>query len=92
MIPPHGGRLVDQVVAKEDAPAAREEAASLPKLIVSRDAATDVRNIAHGVYSPLEGFVTSGDFDSIIEDDRLAGGAAWAIPIIKESKKESLPA
>ena len=39
MIPPHGERLVDQVVAKEDAPAAREEAASLPGLVIGRDAA-----------------------------------------------------
>jgi len=82
MIPPHGGKLVDQVVAKEDAPAAREEAASLPKLVVGQNVATDVRNIAHGVYSPLEGFVSSGDFDSIIENDRLSGGATWTIPII----------
>ena len=74
MIPPHGGRLVDRVVAKEDAPEAREEAASLPQLVIGRDVATDVRNIAHGVYSPLQGFVTSQDFDSIIEDDRLTGG------------------
>ncbi len=82
MIPPHGGKLVDQVVAKEDAPAAREEAASLPGLVIGPDAATDVRNIAHGVYSPLEGFATSQDFESIIEDDRLTGGTAWTIPIV----------
>jgi len=82
MITPHGGRLVNRIVAQEELADACREADGLPRLLVNSGIASDVRNIAHGVLSPLEGFVTSQDFATIIQNDQLTSGVAWTIPII----------
>lgn len=82
MIRPHGDKLVNRVLEGEALQQASRETDSLPKLVVRSDVAGEVRNIARGVFSPLEGFVGSADFGSIIESDKLTSGVAWTIPII----------
>ncbi len=82
MITPHGGRLVNRVVPQEELAEARREAQALPQLFVTSGIASDVRNIAHGVFSPLEGFVSSENFTAIIQNNQLSSGVAWTIPII----------
>ncbi len=82
MIAPHGSKLVNRVLQGEALQQALSEAENLPSLQVSSAVAAEVRNIACGVFSPLEGFVNSQDFGSIIESDQLASGVPWTIPII----------
>ena len=82
MIEPHGGKLINHVLEGEARQEALREAKSLPRVVVDSDLANEVRNIARGVFSPLEGFVTSEDFQSIIEKDTLTSGVPWTIPII----------
>ena len=82
MIQPHGGKLVNRVLTGQALAEAVEEAQSLPKLPVNYDIGRDVQNIARGVFSPLEGFVGSEDFEAILETGRLKSGVAWTIPIM----------
>jgi len=82
MIAPHGGRLTDRVVADGALCAAREQAASLPQIVVDYDTGRDVQNIARGVFSPLEGFVGKEDLASICQSNSLTNGLAWTIPIM----------
>lgn len=82
MIQPHGGELVNGALQGEALEKAVAEAAHLRKLPIRADSASEVRNIAHGVFSPLEGFVDEQDFTSIIDSDKLASGVVWTIPII----------
>ncbi len=82
MIAPHGGKLVNRVLQGKALQQALSEADNLPSLQVSSAVAAEVKNIARGVFSPLEGFVNSQDFGSIIESDQLASGVPWTIPII----------
>jgi len=49
-------------------------------LNISQEVAYTVTNIIHGVFSPLEGFVSEGDFHSILRHMRLQDGLAWTIP------------
>lgn len=71
---PHGGRLVDR---SSDA-----DPAGLSSITVSPDLANDIENIADGIFSPLEGFVTKNDFDAIVSKGRLADDTPWTIPIV----------
>lgn len=74
---PHGGKLVDRV---------RDiDIAGMDSFGISHDQAADVENIADGIFSPLEGFLTRDDFESVISKGRLAGGLAWTIPIILDA-------
>ena len=82
MITPHGGKLVKRIVPEEELADARQEADGLSRVFVNSGIASDVRNIAHGVFSPLKGFVTSEDFEAIIQTNQLTSGVAWTIPVI----------
>jgi sulfate adenylyltransferase len=49
---------------------------------VSAETVTTIQNIAHGVLSPLEGFMTEGDCENVLEDMRLEDDTPWTIPIL----------
>ena len=81
LIPPHGGTLVNRLVDAGAAATLVKEAASLPKITLSRTEACDLEMIAIGAFSPLRGFVGQTDFESICREVRLADGTPWPIPI-----------
>ncbi|AKG90664.1 sulfate adenylyltransferase [Geoglobus ahangari] len=78
MIEPHGGRLVKRVADER----LREEAGELEKVEIDRERALDVENIGLGIYSPLDGFMCSEDFESVLWERRLSNGLSWTIPIV----------
>ncbi len=79
---PHGGRLVDRVVRGRRRERLLEEALELPRVELDAGLASDVANIAHGVYSPLEGFLVQEDYESVLYDMRLSSDIPWTIPIV----------
>jgi len=79
---PHGGRLVDRVVTGRRRERLLEEARELPSIEVDESIAADIANIAHGVYSPLEGFLTQEDYLNVLYNMRLQNDVPWTIPII----------
>ncbi len=79
LIDPHGGTLVDRFSA--EAQALASEATSLPSITLTSKQACDLEMIAIGAFSPLTGFATEADFESICRDIRLADGTPWPIPI-----------
>jgi len=51
-------------------------------LPVSKETAVTVTNIATGVLSPLKGFMNRADYQSVLDDMRLADDTPWTIPIL----------
>jgi len=88
--PPHGGTLVDRILRGDEREAARERARNLPALDLAERQAREVENLAMGVYSPLTGFMTRTDFESVLAAGRLAGGTPWTIPIVLDVSEEDL--
>ncbi len=80
--PPHGGKLIDRVTKGERAQRLAEEALELPYIELRPYLAYDAANIAHGVYSPLEGFMTEEEYDSVLRSSRLTTDVPWTIPIV----------
>jgi sulfate adenylyltransferase len=78
----HGGRLIDRVMVASENEAFAGEAAELVRVDVDMTIAQDLANIAHGVYSPLEGFMGEADFTSVLEHSRTVADVAWTIPIV----------
>ena len=66
MIQPHGGKLVDRVI-RQEREKYLEKAKWLFQLVLDEEKAKEVQNIAHGGFSPLEGFLNKGDFLSVLE-------------------------
>ncbi len=87
---PHGGRLVDRVARGRSRERLLAEAPEMPRLELSEGLAADAANIAHGVYSPLEGFMTRDDFENVLEEMRLSNDLPWTIPIVLDASPEQL--
>src|SRR5688500_14138703 len=82
LIAPHGGTLINRLVEGAEADAIRQRAESLPKLTLNNRQASDFEMIANGGLSPLTGFMSSEQYQSVIDTKHLPGGKlAWTIPI-----------
>jgi 3'-phosphoadenosine 5'-phosphosulfate synthase len=80
-IAPHGGILVDRFVGQEQRRFWDAKAPELPFLTLSPWQLSDVEMIATGGFSPLEGFMSQADYDSVLSQMRLKNGLPWSIPI-----------
>src|SRR5215212_7890133 len=82
LIAPHGGTLINRLAEGAEADAIRARAASLPKLTLNNRQASDFEMIANGAFSPLTGFMSADQYQSVIDTKHLPGGKlAWTIPI-----------
>lgn len=93
MIQPHGDKLVNKELSKEERDSILKSKASFKSITLSKEEVKDVLNIANGTYSPLEGFLKKDDFENVVENMRLKSGVVWSIPIvlnISKEKKEEL--
>ncbi len=79
---PHGGKLVNKVSREPRRSRLLEEARELYQISLDLDTAVDVENIAHGVYSPLEGFMVQDDYLHVLEGMRLSDDTPWTMPLI----------
>ncbi len=80
-IKPHGGRLVSRLADEKEKDALLAKAANLPAITLDDRELSDLEMIATGAFSPLEGFMTSGDYRSVVDVMRLSNGLPWTIPI-----------
>jgi sulfate adenylyltransferase len=81
LISPHGGTLVNRQLTDTGQKNWNATAQQLPRLQISRRVLSDIELIATGAYSPLEGFLTKDDYESVVGNMRLASGTAWSIPV-----------
>jgi sulfate adenylyltransferase len=72
---PHGGKLINKFTT-------RKNVDGLFSIEVAIDLRNDIENIADGTFSPLEGFMSQENFESVIESGHLKNGLAWTIPIV----------
>ncbi|KAJ1533860.1 Sulfate adenylyltransferase [Nowakowskiella sp. JEL0078] len=80
--PPHGGVLKD-LLARDTAQ--REsllaESKKLYSVVLNERQLCDLELIITGGFSPLEGFMSESDYNSVVTDSRLKSGVLWTIPI-----------
>ncbi len=53
----------------------------LPCISLTRRQVSDVELLGNGGYTPLYGFLTREDYESVLNDMRLSDGTPWTIPI-----------
>lgn len=80
-IPPHGGRLCERLVHGDGAHQLLEEANGLHSIAIDRRDLANLRLLGLGILSPLNGFMTQPEYDSVVEHMRLSDGLPWTIPI-----------
>lgn len=85
LVPPHGGKLVSRWLDALD----HYDWQGLPRLDVSESVMMDVKQIAIGTYSPLEGFMGNEELQSVLDKSRLPDGTVWPLPILLQLPAES---
>lgn len=93
-IKPHGGVLVNRIVAEAERLARIDRALSLPTVTLDERQISDLEMIAIGGFSPLEGFMGKADYTRVVEQMRLASGLPWTIPVtlaVSRDRAATLP-
>ncbi|GAA0590992.1 sulfate adenylyltransferase [Virgibacillus siamensis] len=78
---PHGGTLINRELEGQQKEEAIKKAESLPSLTVNPWVVSDIELIGIGGFSPLKGFMSQADYESVVNNYRLADGTVWTIPI-----------
>ncbi len=78
---PHGNKLIDRILRGEEREAALRRAHEMKQIPLSEVGVADLEMIANGAMSPLTGFMTKADYDSVVQNMRLANGLIWSLPI-----------
>ncbi len=66
------------------------EKKSLSRIKVSTEILMDAEQIAVGAYAPLNGFMSSSDFESVLSKMRLGNGEVWTLPITLDVKEKDV--
>jgi sulfate adenylyltransferase len=80
-IAPHGGTLINRLLAGSALEQAQEAAQRLPRVALSELNLADLEMIAVGALSPLTGFMTRADYEHVVSHMRLASGLVWSLPV-----------
>mgnify|MGYP000093133240 CR=1 FL=1 len=81
-ITPHGGALVNLLTDADKAEALKTESQNFPSLTLSQRQLCDLELLMNGAFSPLTGFMSRQDYESVVDNLRLADGTLWPVPIV----------
>lgn len=79
---PHGGTLVQAYHPNYNTSLIERE------IQIDAIALSDLELIGGGLFSPLTGFLGKGDYESVVENLRLADGTVWSVPVTLPVTKE----
>lgn len=80
-IAPHGGQLVNRIATHNQRQEFLENADFLSRVQLDKRAISDLEMIAIGALSPLIGFMEQADYESVVDQMRLANGLPWSMPV-----------
>lgn len=92
-ITPHGGVLVNRLAQGEERERLLALAPSLASIEVGSWTISDIDLIGVGAFSPLTGFLSQNDYESVVHNMKLQNGTVWSIPItlpVNETTAEQL--
>ena len=78
---PHGGQLKELYLTEREADLEKERARHYPTWDLNPRQLCDLDMLLNGAFSPLEGFLTQADYESVCDDMRLTSGVLWPIPV-----------
>ena len=82
MIEPHGGRLINKELPERKKQRILEQNNEFYKIRIDSETCKVIKNIAFGVFSPLEGFMTENDTLNVLDHMYLESEIAWPFPIV----------
>ncbi|HSF84166.1 MAG TPA: bifunctional sulfate adenylyltransferase/adenylylsulfate kinase [Acidimicrobiia bacterium] len=89
LIEPHGGLLVDLMVNEDRASELKAVSVEFPSWDLTPRQICDLELLSNGAFSPLRGFLTKADYDSVCENMRLVDGTLWPMPITLDVSEDA---
>lgn len=77
----HGGPLVSLMVDEQRSALLREITMNLQDVILNERNLCDLELLATGALSPLTGFMSRPDYESVLDRMRLQDGTLWPLPV-----------
>ncbi len=81
LIPPHGGELINLLLSSDMAADLKDQSRDFPSWDLTSRQIRDLELLLSGGFSPLRGFMTRADHESVCNEMKLANGILWPIPI-----------
>ena len=81
MTTPNTAPIPELYVSYDSAAKLKVEAGELPSWDLTARQVCDLELLMNGGFNPLKGFLTEADYDSVVENMRLADGSLWPMPI-----------
>ena len=81
LIMPHGGELVNLMADEERKRVLTELSMHLTSITLSKRQMCDLEMLMSGAFSPLRGFMTNPEYESVLDRLRLQDGTVWPIPV-----------
>ena len=88
LIEPHGGTLIDLLATPERAAELKAASRDWPSWDLTPRQLCDLELLVNGGFSPLTGFLSKADHDSVCERMRLSDGTLWPIPILLDVPRD----
>lgn len=85
---PHGGRLINLMADSAEVPELQAQSQAWPSWDLTPRQLCDIDLLMNGGFSPLDGFMTRGDYEGVCQDMRLARGTLWPIPVTLDITEE----
>ena len=86
----HGRPFNERRMASEHTRKILQESTEFIRKPITSALKDDIRNISHGIFSPLEGFLVEEDYSSVLFEKRLTNGTPWTIPIVIDASEEEI--
>ena len=90
IVAPHGGELIQNYLRSFD----RSLLNDMPFIEVDDEVLSDIVQIAEGTFSPISGFMTQEELESVLYEYKMPDGTSWTLPIllqIEENVAKGLP-
>nr|AUG32523.1 sulfate adenylyltransferase [Paulinella longichromatophora] len=88
LIEPHGGKLVDLRIEPSASSTLKSKVNHI--LECSHRNACDVELLMVGGFSPLEGFMSEDNYNSVVDSHRLVSGLLFGLPIVMDTDREDI--
>jgi len=82
LVPAHGGDLIDLYVNAKKRAELRAQSKDFPSWDLTPRQICDLELLLNGAFSPLCGFMTKAEYESVCHQMRLTSGLLWPIPIV----------